>query len=317
MVKKVVLIVLGLILFIVGLAIAAVGGVALGFGGRSGIVQSSFHAISTPTSAFVSDPAKVRNSNDVNTGGSNVTIRVDGRNSSKPLFIGVGPTSQVNAYLNGVSYDRVTDVNFGNFRLDTTRVNGAGQPAAPGDQSFWVASASGANPQMNWKVSNGDYRVVVMNADGSPRVALEARAGLKIKNLFGIGIGAVIAGAFLALLGLALLIWGIAAKRKIEQPVGYPGPYPPPGYPAGYPPTGGGPPGGNTQQYPAQPPYQPPPGPPPPPNQPPTTTQLPADQMPTDQMPTNQMPTNQPPPPPGSNGGQQPPGGGQPGAPGV
>lgn len=302
MVKKVVLIVLGLILFVVGLAIAAVGGVALSFGGRAGVVQSSFHSISTPTSAFVSDPAKVRNSNDVNTGGSNVSIRVDGRNSSKPLFLGVGPSSQVNAYLNGVSYERVTDVNFGNFHLDTTRVNGTGQPAAPGDQSFWVASASGANPQLNWKVSNGDYRVVVMNADGSPGVALQARAGLKIKNLFGIGIGAVIGGALLALLGLGLLIWGIMAKRKVELPVGYPGPYPPPGYPGSYPPTGGGQPGGYTQQYPTQPMYQPPPGPQPPPDQPPTTTAL---------------PTNQPPPPPGSSGEQQPPERGQPGAPGV
>lgn len=304
MVKKVVLIVLGLILFVVGLAIAAVGGVALGFGGRSGVVQSSFHSISTPTSAFVSDPAKVRNSNDVNTGGSNVTVRVEGRNSSKPLFIGVGPTSQVSAYLNGVSYDQVTDVNFGNFRLETTRVNGTGQPAAPGDQSFWVASASGANPQLNWKVADGDYRVVVMNADGSTGVALEARAGLKIKNLFSIGIGAVIAGALLALLGLGLFIWGIAAKRKIEQPAGYPGPYPPPGYPqASYPQAG--PPGGYTQPYPDQPPYQPP-------------YQPPGQQWPPDQPPTTtQFPTNEPPPPPGSGGGQQPPGGdGQRGTPG-
>jgi hypothetical protein len=285
MVKKIVLIVLGLILFIVGLGIAAVGGVALGFGGRSGIVQSGYHTISTPTSGFVSDPSKVRDSNRVETGGSSVSVRVDGRNSTKPLFIGVGPTSQVDAYLKGVTYDEVTDVNFGRFRLETNRINGSGQPGAPGDQSFWIAQASGTNPQMNWNVSGdeGNFRVVIMNADASPGVALDARVGLKIKNLFGIGLGAAIAGGLLALLGLGLLIWGIAAKRRREDQLVFPGPYPPGGTPSGkyappYPPRPE-----YGQPYPPQP-YQPQPS-----GEPPT--------MP--QPPPAQPPPAQPPPPPG------------------
>jgi hypothetical protein len=268
MAKKITLIILGLVLFIVGLAVAAVGGVALGFGGRSGVVQSGYHDIGTPTSAFVSDPNKVRDRNQVQTLGDSVTVIMDGRDSPKPLFIGVGPASQVDAYLNGVSYDEVTELKFGNFRLDTSRVNGTGEPAAPGDQSFWVAKASGLNPQMRWRVTDGDYRVVVMNADASPNVALRARVGLKIKNLFGIGLGAALAGGLIALLGLGLLIWGIAARRKRDEDfLGYPGPYPP------YPPPGPGQPGTSyAPSYPAQPtgayPQQPPPPTQPPPEPP-------------------------------------------------
>jgi hypothetical protein len=292
MVKKVILIVLGLVLFIVGLAIAAVGGVALGFGGRDGIIQSGYHSVSTPTNAFVSDPSRIRNSNSVDVGGNAVTVRVEGRDSPKPLFIGVGRTSQVNAYLNGTSYDEVNDVNFGDrFRLDLTRVNGAGQPAAPADQSFWVASASGTSPRMDWDVTDGDYRVVVMNADATPAVSLDARVGLRIRNLFGFGVGATIAGGLLALLGLALFIWGIMAKRKREElPVGGypPGPYPPGGPTAEYP-GGRGPPQVGTYG----PPYPSQMGPPPPPSAPPPTTPPSGTQPPA-------PPPSQPPPPPPS-----------------
>jgi hypothetical protein len=266
--KKIVLIVLGVIALLVGLAITAAGATGLAFGGRSGVIKTGYHAISTPTTGFVSNPGEIRSSNDAGQTGGSATLQVDARDSSKPLFLGVAPSAQVDAYFNGATYDRVTKVDFGNFRLDTTRINGTTQPAAPADQSFWVAQASGTSPQLRWPITNGEYRLVIMNADASPGVDLSARAGLRIKSLFGIALGATIFGGLLALLGLGLLIWGIAAKRRdaaMAYPGGGPPGYPPP--PAGYPPPG----------YPPPPGYQPPPaGYPPPPAAPPPGYQTPA-----------------------------------------
>ncbi len=291
MTKKIILIVLGLLGLLIGLALAAFGGAGLAFGGSSGVVQTGYHSISTPTTGFVSNPGDIQNSNDVGRNGGSVTLQLDGRDSSKPVFLGIGPAAQVQAYFNGASYEQVTKVDFGDFRLITTRIDGTTQPAAPGDQSFWVASATGTSPQLRWPIANGDYRLVIMNADASPGVSLDARAGLKIKGLFGLALGATIFGGLLALLGLGLLIWGIAAKRRREITPAYPG-----GYPAGYPPSGtpANQPGGGWQPQPGG--YQPPPGSAPPPG--PTTPMYPPQPPPGQSMPTYPPPPPNPPPPP-------------------
>jgi len=301
MAKKIILIVLGLLGLLIGLALAAFGGAGLAFGGSSGVVQTGYHSISTPTSGFVSNPGDIQNSNDVGRNGGSVTLQLDGRDTSKPVFLGIGPAAQVQAYFNGASYEQVTKVDFGDFRLVTTRIDGTTQPAAPGDQTFWVASATGTSPQLRWPIANGDYRLVIMNADASPGVSLDARAGLKIKGLFGLALGATIFGGLLALLGLGLLIWGIAAKRSRQITPAYPG-----GYPAGYPPAGtpANQPGGGWQPppggYPPAPGSAPPPPPPPPPG---TTTPM----YPPQPPPGPGTPTYPPQAPPPTNPPEQPP----------
>jgi hypothetical protein len=214
MAKKIILIALGIFALLCGLAIAAGGAALLALGGRSGTIESGYHAVSTQTVAFVSDPARVRNSSSFDIKAGTATLTVDGRNSLKPVFIGVGPSDQVDAYVTGSPYEVVTDINFSPFRLTNTQTPGNDQPAAPADQSFWVAQATGLSPQLSWNISSGSYRVVVMNTDGSPGVGLDARVGLRVPALFPAGLVATIVGGLLSLLGLALLIWGIAAKRK-------------------------------------------------------------------------------------------------------
>ena len=57
-----------------------------------------------------------------------------------------------------------------------------------------------------------------MNADASAGVHTDARLGLRIPGLFGTALGATIGGGVLTLLGIGLLIWGIAAKRRRTVP---------------------------------------------------------------------------------------------------
>jgi hypothetical protein len=260
MAKKILLIVFGVLLLLIGLAVAALGSLALAVGGRSGAIHSGFHPVSTPTHAFVSDAEHIRQDQSFDVRSGHATLEVDARNGNGPLFIGVAPAQQVQSYLAGSAYTTVTDVHFGPFRLDTRLTGGTAQPARPADQSFWVAQSSGPSPHLAWKITGGDYRLVVMNADASGSVRADARLGLRIPDLFGVALGSTIGGCLVALLGLALLVWGIATHRPPAVGGGYGGTAATPPGGSG----GGGPPGYGQPTYPPSG-YQPnqpaPPGP--------------------------------------------------------
>jgi hypothetical protein len=259
--KKVILIILGVLLALCGILAACGGGGLLGVAGTSGTIHSGYHTISTPTDGFVSDPTRIEDNSNVRVSGSGVTIRVNARNTSAPVFLGIGPAAQVNSYLAGAPVENVTDINFSPFRLTTQQVQGTVRPAAPADQSFWVAQASGVRPSLTWKITDGNYRLVIMNADASSGVRLDARVGVTAGILGGLGLGLLIGGIVVALGGIALLVWGIRSRRRPPPSAAVPA------YPSGYGPTGGAPSGwspsgGSTPPPPgSQPPaspYQPP-----------------------------------------------------------
>jgi hypothetical protein len=294
MAKKIVLIVFGIVILLVGLAVTALGVAGLAVGGRSGSIQSGYHSVATPTYAFVSNAQQLRRGQGFELNSGHATLHVDARNGGEPLFVGVGPATQVTSYLAGSSYATVTDVNFGPFRLDTRQTAGNAKPASPADQSFWVARASGTSPTLTWPIASGDYRLVVMNADASAGVRTDARLGLRIPGLFGTALGATIGGGVLTLLGLGLLIWGIAAKRRPPMPgYGEPAGYAPPtGYPpTSYPPSTGYPP---SDGYPSPAGYPPGGADPGNPMYPPPDSQTPGGQPPSRPVPTYTDPTGRP-----------------------
>ena len=87
-------------------------------------------------------------------------------NSGSPLFVGIGPSADVDRYLAGVSHTLISD-----FWSDSVQAIGGGMPGSPpGTQDFWVASATGTGAQtLTWDPANGSWTVVVMNADGQAR----------------------------------------------------------------------------------------------------------------------------------------------------
>lgn len=272
MAGKVLLIVFGILLAVCGLLFTCGGAVLLNFGGTSGTFLTGFHHISTPGYALVSDPSKVENGFAQSSPGA-ITVLVNGQGSDKPLFIGVGPTQQVHQYLVGSTYTQINKIDLSPFNLHTAEVAGTAHPAAPGDQGFWVAKATGLHPRLSWPLANG-YQLVVMNADASTNVSLQAQLGASAPVIGNVGLGGLIGGIVGLLLGIALAIVGIRRRRVAMSYAGQPGygyPYPPGGYPGypgsqGYPPyPGEAPPSG----YPQTPGYPPSPGGPPPPAYPP------------------------------------------------
>ena len=130
-----------------------------------------------------------------------VQLRVEG---PKELFVGIASARSVERYLAGVPVERVSD--FGDATGMT--LPGSARPAPPATQRFWVASATGrSNETLRWGSADGDWRVVVMNADGSPGVKAAISAGARHPGsiYFGVGVGLMAAGAALLAAGVALM----------------------------------------------------------------------------------------------------------------
>lgn len=214
MAKKIVLIVLGAVLMVCGLGALLPGALLTRLTSHGGAIDTGYHTIGSPTPALVSPTEKI-NSGDLPTSGPGAaTLTVNARDTDQPVFLGVARTADLDAYLDGVAYDEVRDLRLRPYRVETTRHTGIPFADPPGLQSFWLASATGSSPTLEWKVQGDDYRVVLMNADGSPGAAANTQIGVKVSGLRGLGIGVLLGGALAALAGLGLLIWGLVTPAR-------------------------------------------------------------------------------------------------------
>jgi hypothetical protein len=135
------------------------------------------------------------------------------------VFVGVARTDDVDRYLRGTAYTTVTDIDADPFGVwfdpsyrDST---GEARPAPPAKRDFWAASASGAGEQsVEWKVRDGDWSVVVMNADGSRGVDTSVSAGAKLPFVGPAGWTSVGVGLFAAVTAGALLLVGLRGPRR-------------------------------------------------------------------------------------------------------
>jgi hypothetical protein len=109
----------------------------------------------------------------------------------------------------------VTDFEVRPFDLRTTRREGTTHLALPLEQSFWVAKSLGStSAATDWRIRDGSYLVVLMNADGSTGVAVDGRFGLDVPHLGTIGISLLAGGLLVAVVGVALLVAGFATKSE-------------------------------------------------------------------------------------------------------
>jgi hypothetical protein len=119
-----------------------------------------------------------------------------------PVFVGIAPSQDVDAYLRHTAHATVTDLDYAPFHVDYRRRGGGAPPTPPSEQRFWVASAQGSDTQtVAWDVEQGSWSVVVMNADGSAGVDADITAGAKIPFLS--AAGWVLIGGGLLLLAAA------------------------------------------------------------------------------------------------------------------
>jgi hypothetical protein len=233
---RVVLIVLGGIGVLLGLALLAGGGFLL-WADRT---QRDDGYLTTPTERFATPTyALTRTRLDVETNGADWVlndnwfgkVRIRGESTGgKTLFIGIGPEADVARYLGSVAHSSVEDVEFDPFRVTYRPVAGGAPQGPPTDQRFWVASASGVGTQtLTWKVRDGDWSVVLMNADASRGVDADIDLGAKLSFLLWVSIGLLIGGVLVVGGSTALIV--LAARTRRQPPA-------PPVTPSGGPGTG-------------------------------------------------------------------------------
>jgi hypothetical protein len=219
MARRVVLIVLGVLLLVIGALAAIAGGALMASFGSNNTLSSGVQQVSTPTRALVSPADSIQGASGAQTVVGSVRLRITATptGAGHLLFLGIGPASAVDRYLNGVSHDVATDVSVTPFHLTLARHGGTATPPPPGSQSFWVAKASGNHPTLTWTVTSGSYRVVVMNTDAAAPVAFAAGLDLTIPHSFAIGIGLLIGGIVLIVIAIALIVLGARARPRPQS----------------------------------------------------------------------------------------------------
>ena len=142
----------------------------------------------------------------------NVRIRVEG---TKPVFVGIGSDADVSRYLSGVGYDELTDFDHGDPQFDLH--SGGAPPGRPGDEDFWEAQAEGAGEQtLNWDADFGRWTALVMNADASRGVNVEADAGLKLDWAVWAGLGLFVVGLLMTT-GAVVIVLLIGRRASRDQ----------------------------------------------------------------------------------------------------
>ena len=213
-VGRIVLVVVGIVAGIVAFGLL-VGGCALVAVDQTqrdddGFLMSPTEEFSSPTYAIVSESAELDGEGAewaLDTFLGTVRIRSE---SDRAVFVGIAPAAEVDRYLEGVEHSVVTD-----FDGDAEYVTRAGGPpgSPPETETFWAESVVGPGEQtLDWEPEDGEWRVVLMNADRTRGVSSDMSIGAELDTILWIGIGLLVAGGLLAA-GAAAAITAGARRR--------------------------------------------------------------------------------------------------------
>ena len=242
-----VLLVLGVLLTALGLGLSAGGLAIMGaeaaqrdgqyLTGPAQRFESTGHAVTT--GSLVIDPGEAGMSglpplNEL----ASIRIRVTPVVPDEPVFVGIAEAADVSGYLEDVPHSAAGDAAWMNGGSRTTQwdrrtgdvdpdlreVPGNRSPEPPEQQDFWAVSASGAGVQdITFDLQEGQWTLVVMNADAGRPVWVDVEAGVRTGLLGAVNPGLLIAGLIGLLLGIPLLLFGTAGLgRDIapREPVG-------------------------------------------------------------------------------------------------
>ena len=190
-------------------------------GQQGGYLTTGAATYSTGGYALASDPVRVHGLWGWLSGFTGeVRIRVTATSRGTPVFAAIGPASAVSHYLAGVSYTSVSALG----DQHVTQNPGSMVPAPPSTALDWAAQVRGAGTQtLRWTVRTGDWMLVVMNADGSPGVAVRADAGVSSPVLPSLAGELLAAGLLAGLTGAALVVMAVRLAARRQEAGQWPG----------------------------------------------------------------------------------------------
>jgi hypothetical protein len=214
---RIIALVVAAILALVGFGVLVAGGAAIVLDqtqrDSSGYLMTSTEPYSTPTHALVSAGYRGGTAGDWFVGRDLLgTVKIRAT-SKRPIFIGIGPETALNTYLAGVAHARGHSLAAGSADFHTYP---GGAPATPPTaQRFWSARATGPGTQtVTWNPQAGNWRIVLMNANGSSQVSSDVSIGARLPDLLVIGIAAVGIGLVLLLISGATIYLAVRPGRS-------------------------------------------------------------------------------------------------------
>jgi hypothetical protein len=231
---RIVMIVVGSLMALVGFAMLAGGAgalVAYATQREDGFFETGDVRLASPTFAITSDRVDLESE----PGGADwlidrgalgtVRLSIDPADPETPVFLGIGPSADVATYLAGVTHDRIRDVERSPDRVIYRRLSGDAEPGPPAEQPFWVAQVTTGEPgELTWEVESGDWTVVLMNEDAGRGVDVDARLGIEVGWFLPAAIGLLVAGLVLLAGGTVLAIAGGRGLARPAEPAPAPSP---------------------------------------------------------------------------------------------
>jgi len=140
-------------------------------------------------------------------------VRAQSEDNS-PLFVGVGPASDVEDFLADVNHAEVT--RFGNQeRLAYTEHEGSSSPQPPADLEFWIVSSEGAGPQaLDWQPESGESALLVMKSDASSGLDVTVSLGV---NTPWIPVGLWVTGVVTILVAVGAVVTAVLASKESKD----------------------------------------------------------------------------------------------------
>ena len=215
---RVISLVVGCLLLLPGISMVAGGG-ALGIGyavarNDDGYFEIGLDRMQSPTVAirsedvdFFADPGSPNWLVDA----FDVGLQVDARavEPDPEVFVGVADRRDLETYLTGVAHDEVVELRDGGVPRYLRHPGSSDAVAPPTDQEFWVASAVGEAPTLDWDVDSGRWAIVVMNADGTRGVAADIDVGVRSDAFLPVAFTLLGLGVLFTALAITLIVLGV------------------------------------------------------------------------------------------------------------
>lgn len=219
-ITKLVAAVIGVPMIIGSFALAVGGGIALAVPDDNGWISTGPVRMSTDAVALVGEDIEIDFGEHFTNGRTFVgweaipaRLEINSRND-KSVFVGVASQDDARAYLHGVAVDRVVS-----FDDDPkfNHVDGAFVASPPMSQDIWVAST--IDGTLNWDVTDGDWAIVALNADGSPGIDVSLNGSARVPFLGVLGVVLVALGLVGMTAGGFLTYYGVRQVREPRQTV--------------------------------------------------------------------------------------------------
>src|SRR5207302_7558223 len=105
------------------------------------------------------------------------------------------------------------------YKLTGVSHGSQGNAQPPAAQHFWLAQATSTrDAAINWKIRDGHYRVVIMNANGHGGFATTSAVAVTVPHIARYALAALLIGLLMAAGGTALLIRATGRSRNEPDP---------------------------------------------------------------------------------------------------